>query len=259
MLEKTPKNALRIPFLRTVFPQAGFVFLYREPQQVLGSMIDGWRSGQFQTYPGLPDWHGPAWSFLLTAGWRQLAGRPLEEIVAAQWAATMQVLLDDLEALPAEQWTGIDHGRFLADPQAEVRRLCDWAGLQWDRTLDRTLPLSRYTLTAPDPQKWRRHQAGIDATRPVWEPLAQRAEAWRPWRAYAALHLGLLRNEAADGCTASPDASRRRRVSAGAPGNDAQGEATLSRPPDFGAGGRHRGERAVVPELITEVVHPLRG
>src|SRR5690606_5654537 len=118
-----------------------------------------------------------AWSFLLTPGWRQLAGRPLEEIVAAQWAATMQVLLDDLVALPAGHWIGIDHGRFLADPQAGVRRLCDWAGLQWDRTLDRTLPLSRYTLTAPDPQKWRRHQAGIEATRPVWEPLAQRAQA----------------------------------------------------------------------------------
>ncbi len=98
-----------------------------------------------------------------------------------------------------------------------------------------------------------------DALPPADNELAQRAEAWRPWRAYAALHLGLLRNEAADGCTASPDASRRRRVSAGAPGNDAQGEAKLSRPPDFGAGGRHRGERAVVPELITEVVHPLRG
>src|SRR5690606_4992869 len=104
MLEKTPKNALRIPFLDAVFPQARFVFLYREPHQVLGSMIDGWRSGQFQTYLALPGWNGPDWSFLLTPGWQALSGRPLEEIVAAQWAATMQVLLDDLEALPAGQW-----------------------------------------------------------------------------------------------------------------------------------------------------------
>ncbi|ADV26313.1 SecC motif-containing protein [Pseudoxanthomonas suwonensis 11-1] len=177
MLEKTPKNALRIPFLRTVFPQARFVFLYREPRQVLASMIDGWRSGQFQTYPRLPGWDGPAWSFLLTPGWRQLAGRPLEEVVAAQWAATMQVLLDDLAALPAGEWIGIEHGRFLADPQGEVRRICDWAGLAWDRTLGRELPLSRYTLTPPDPEKWRRHEPAIEATRALWEPQAARAGA----------------------------------------------------------------------------------
>src|SRR5690606_4051294 len=177
MLEKTPKNALRIPFLRTVFPQARFVFLYREPRQVLASMIDGWRSGQFQTYPRLPGWDGPAWSVLLTPGWRQLAGRPLEEIVAAQWAATMQVLLDDLAALPAGEWIGIEHGRFLADPQGEVRRICDWAGLAWDRTLGRELPLSRYTLTPPDPEKWRRHEPAIEATRALWEPQAARAGA----------------------------------------------------------------------------------
>lgn len=177
MLEKTPKNALRIPFLRTVFPQARFVFLYREPRQVLASMIDGWRSGQFQTYPRLPGWDGPAWSFLLTPGWRQLAGRPLEEIVAAQWAATMQVLFDDLAALPDGQWIGIEHGRFLADPQGEVRRICDWAGLAWDRTLGRELPLSRYTLTPPDPEKWRRHEPAIEATRALWEPQAARAGA----------------------------------------------------------------------------------
>ena len=30
LLEKTPRNALRIPFLRAVFPGATFLFLYRE-------------------------------------------------------------------------------------------------------------------------------------------------------------------------------------------------------------------------------------
>ncbi len=177
MLEKTPKNALRIPFLDAVFPQSRFVFLYRDPRQVLGSMIDGWRSGQFETYPALPGWRGPAWSFLLTPGWQALSGRPLEEVVAAQWSATLEVLLDDLEALPQAQWLGLRHDRFLADPQAEVRRLFDWAGLEWDRELGRQLPLSRYTLTAPDPAKWRRHEAAIEATRATWEPLAARAEA----------------------------------------------------------------------------------
>lgn len=177
MLEKTPKNALRIPFLRAVFPEARFIFLYRDPRQVLGSMLDGWNSGDFRMYPQLPDWDGPTWSFLLTPGWRKTSGRPLEEVVARQWEAATRTLLDDLEALPADAWTGVRHADVLADPQGQLQRLCDWAGLAWDRKLEGALPLSRYTLTAPDPGKWRRHEAGIEAQRPHWSATAARAEA----------------------------------------------------------------------------------
>ncbi|MFM8351941.1 MAG: sulfotransferase family protein, partial [Actinomycetales bacterium] len=33
MLEKTPKNALRVPFLAAAFPDARFVYLYRDPRE----------------------------------------------------------------------------------------------------------------------------------------------------------------------------------------------------------------------------------
>src|SRR3546814_9485560 len=84
--------------------------------------------------------------------------KPLEDIVAAQWARTSQVLLDDLDALPADRWTGLDYDRFLADPPGEIVRLCQWAGFAWDRELGDTLPLSRYTLTAPGAGDRKRHR-----------------------------------------------------------------------------------------------------
>lgn len=157
MLEKTPKNALRIPFLSAVFPDARFIYLHRDPRQVLGSMIDGWQSGRFVMYPNLPEWQGLPWSFLLTPNWRELSGQALGEVVAQQWDSATRILLDDFEALPAERRIAIDHGSFLADPQAGIERLCAWAGYGWDRALGRQLPYSRYTTTAPDPEKWRRH------------------------------------------------------------------------------------------------------
>ncbi|MEW6019080.1 MAG: 3-methyladenine DNA glycosylase 2, partial [Pseudomonadota bacterium] len=43
--------------------------------------------------------------------------------------------------------------------------------------------------------------AGPDGARPSAEAMARRAEAWRPWRAYAALHLWN-----ADAATAGPSA-----------------------------------------------------
>lgn len=162
LLEKTPKNALRIPFLREAFPGARFIYLHRDPRQVLGSMIDGWSSGHFVMYPNLPGWTGLPWSFLLTPDWRELVGQPLGEIVARQWETATRLMLDDLAALDPADWTGVDHDRFLADPQGTARRLADWAGWGWDRELGSQLPLSRYTLTTPDPGKWRRHAAQIE-------------------------------------------------------------------------------------------------
>lgn len=174
MLEKTPKNALRIPFLKAVFPDAKFIYLHRDPRQVWGSMIDGWESGRFRMYT-LPGWEGPTWSFLLTPGWQALSGKGLGDIVARQWETVTRVMLDDLEALPREDWAAVDYGRFLQDPQREAVRLSDFAGWSWDRELGAQLPLSRYTLSKPDPDKWRRHAADIEPRLLQWKATIDRA------------------------------------------------------------------------------------
>lgn len=176
MLEKTPKNALRIPLLAAAFPEAHFIYLFREPREVLASMMEAWASGHFRTYSNLPGWPGPPWSLLLTPGWRELKGRPLAEIVADQWAKTTAILLDDLEALGADRWTAVDYGRLTADPKGELARLLDAVSLGADeRVLKVDLPLSRYTVSPPDPDKWRRHEAELAPLLERLEPLAQRA------------------------------------------------------------------------------------
>jgi hypothetical protein len=169
MLEKTPKNALRVPLLAAAFPEARFVYLYRDPRPTLSSMIEGWLSGGFRTYPNLPGWRGPDWSFVLTPGWRDLIGQPLPTIVAAQWAATTRILLDDLAALPRDRWLCLTYEDFLADPQAQALRLARELDFAWDRQLSRDLPLSRHTASKPDPDKWRLRAGEIEA---VWSILA---------------------------------------------------------------------------------------
>jgi hypothetical protein len=161
LLEKTPKNALRVPFLASVFPDALFVYLYRDPREVLASMLEAWESGRFRTYLGLPGWTGLPWSLLLIPGWRELIGRPLADVVAAQWRTTTRVLLDDLDALPPERRFAVRYDAIVGDPDGVIGGLCRSLGIGWDRRLGAKLPPARYTVSAPRPQKWQAREAEV--------------------------------------------------------------------------------------------------
>ena len=100
-----------------MFPDALFIYLYREPRENVSSAIDAWRSGKFVTYPDLPGWDGPPWSLLLIPGWRELNGKPVEEVAAAQWRAANEHILDDLGKLPRNRWLGVSYAELLADPR----------------------------------------------------------------------------------------------------------------------------------------------
>jgi uncharacterized protein (TIGR03032 family) len=176
MLEKTPKNALRIPFLAAAFPGARFIFLYREPRGNISSILDAWRSQKFVTYPELPDWpREEKWSMLLLEGWRALADKPLAGIAARQWLDANTQILNDLIDLPPDAWCAISYDEVCADPQRAAERVSEFAGWRWDVKLDAPLPHSRHTLTPPDPEKWRRNEAEIAPFLPDADAVARRA------------------------------------------------------------------------------------
>ena len=176
MLEKTPKNSLRVPFLAAAFPGARFIYLYREPLGNIGSILDAWESQKFITYPDLPDWErAEKWSLLLLEGWRKLADRPVAEIATRQWWDANNQILDDLTGLHPDEWCAVSYEELCRDPQGTAERLCAFADWRWDVTLDSPLPLSSHTLTPPSPEKWRRHEAVLAPIAPQLEPIVRRA------------------------------------------------------------------------------------
>lgn len=175
MIEKTPKNSLRIPFLAAAYPDAKFVYLWRDPRETISSMLDAWRSGRFVTYPELPEWTGDRWSLLLTPGWRDLIGKSLPEIVANQWVTATTVMLDDLEALDPDRWCVTSYSALLADPDAELARLCANLDLTWDTETGGELPISATTLEAPQPSKWERNAEEMKKVWEIVDPVAVRA------------------------------------------------------------------------------------
>jgi Sulfotransferase family/Aspartyl/Asparaginyl beta-hydroxylase len=181
-LEKTPKNSLRIPFFNQIFPDARFIFLWRDPRENLSSIIEAWRSGNWKTYNGLDGFEGP-WSLILPPGWRTLNRRPLEEIAAFQWETTNRIVLDDLSLLPAARWTAVSYAELVAAPEPVIERLSRFIGIDVDPALRvrlaAPLPPSRYTQTEPAADKWRMNAALIDRVLPTIADTWQRLKALR--------------------------------------------------------------------------------
>ncbi len=184
LLEKTPKNALRVPFFNAIFPDARFIFLWRDPRESLASIIEAWASGNWTTYAQLPEWDGP-WSLLLPPGWRSLRGRPREEVAAYQWDCTNRIVLEDLGQLDPGRWTSLRYSGLVSQPRETIERLCDFAGIKFDAALAQRasvpLPLSRYTHTPPSEEKWRAHEDAILRVLPQLEGTWQRLQALTAW------------------------------------------------------------------------------
>ena len=176
-LEKTPKNALRIPFFHRLFPAARFIFLWRDPRENISSIIEAWRAGSWVTYPSLPGWDGP-WSLLLPPQWQLQRGRPLEEIAAWQWDSANRYVCDDLAALSRGSWTVVRYDELRDSPRTTLERLCAFLGMEVDdglaRRLSQPLPLSRHTHTPPAPDKWRKNAELVERVLPAVEGTWQR-------------------------------------------------------------------------------------
>jgi uncharacterized protein (TIGR03032 family) len=172
-LDGTPRNALRVPFLRAIAPDATFIYVYRPPELTIPSMIEAWEQGTAVTIPELPGWSGLPWSFPLVPGWRDLDGRDLAEIVVEQWMRTTQVLLDDLEKLEPGSWCLGDWERLLKEPKAEVERIGSFVGIDADE--DVTLPMRaiRDEIASSDSEDGGREDLRELLERT--EPLAERA------------------------------------------------------------------------------------
>ncbi|WP_299793742.1 sulfotransferase [uncultured Shewanella sp.] len=175
-LEKTPKNSLRVDFLNKVFPDALFIYLVREPKENISSVMQAWRSGRFRTYPMLPGWGGD-WSLLLPPKWRELKGKPLEDVAAFQWMQANESIMNSLSKLPDERWHLLSYRDLVDSPYETIASLTTFCQIPFDDALKRlcndALPHSRYTVSPPAANKWLHNYAAIKNIWPDLQPCIE--------------------------------------------------------------------------------------
>ena len=157
-VDKTPRNVLRLPYLEALFPDARYLFMYRDGRAVVSSLIMAWRRRKDPSYvlpfpfrvEGMPDSH---WHFLLPPGWRELDGHPVEDVCALQYVASTESVAAFHDRVAAARRVDLRYEDLVIDPSREMERVY--------RDLD--LPFgpkeaenARATIRGPaGPDKWR--------------------------------------------------------------------------------------------------------
>ena len=169
LLEKTPKNALRVSLLDAMFPDALFVYLYRNPRENISSMMDAWESGRFVTYDALPG-RTKSWSLLLPPGWQSHNESTLVETAAFQWTSANRAILSELQKLDSKRWMAVSYGQQTKDPAATLERICEFCDVSPAGVLEAiesgSTKFSRYTLTAPATNKWHKNALALSEVMP---------------------------------------------------------------------------------------------
>lgn len=169
LLEKTPKNSLRVSLLNAIFPDALFIFLYRNPRENISSLMDAWESGRFVTYKSLPG-REASWSLLLPPDWQQYNNASLEEITAFQWKSANMMIMQELKRLNRNRWIAVSYGQQIRQPVETIQRLCKFCDVSADGILKSVssghTKLSRYTLTPPARDKWHKNARALGKVLP---------------------------------------------------------------------------------------------
>ena len=165
LVDKTPRNALRVGFVNAVFPDARFVYLTRDGRENVNSLINAWRTPRYRTYelpephaiPGVdPRW----WKFVLYPGWRDDRAGPLEVVCARQWSVSNDHALSALGDIDRSRWIEVRYEDLVEDPVPEVGRIMSFLELDYEERVRAragaiaSTPIN--TVTPPERGKWRR-------------------------------------------------------------------------------------------------------
>lgn len=153
LVEKTCANSLRVHFVRSLFPQAKFLFIIRDGRDVVASARLRWnakldwrytfrkvmyvpksdlphyavsyaKNRLFRMFAGqgrLATW-GPRYSHIQ----EHLSELTLEQVCAHQWSESVRKADADLQQLPAEQFLTIKYEELTADPDTVMTRIASF-------------------------------------------------------------------------------------------------------------------------------------
>ncbi|WP_036484767.1 sulfotransferase [Myxosarcina sp. GI1] len=195
IVDKTPRNCLRIPFLHAVFPDAKVIMLIRDGRSVINST-----KKELNKPKGIPwieirnrlknvsfwEWYTliPRVSSRLKSmlgveldfwgarppGWSEWIDKySTQTLLAKQWAATMTIGIKEGRKLPSDRYIEVRYEDLINNPQEEFTKLINFLDIE------NPSPIIDFAKTTGDPNrinKWKKslNQNILDEIKEIMEP-----------------------------------------------------------------------------------------
>ena len=180
VMEKTPSNVMRIPYVRAIFPEARYLYLVREPLANLSSAELMWRlpihggklwrrlketpKTQLHHYTGryfvdharvrlLRKRHVSVWGVRYAGIYDDLNTMTAEQVIATQWVRASRRARQDLAVLPDDAVISMRYEDFVAEPCKSFAKVLAHCELEMTDTIEQALG---DTVDPGRQQKWRR-------------------------------------------------------------------------------------------------------
>jgi hypothetical protein len=180
IMEKTPSNLLRIPYVDAIFPEAKYLYMVREPLANLSSSELRWRTPihmkhtlerlretprtQLHYYLGrfvydnvsvriLKRKHVSVWGVRYPGVYADLETLTTEQVIARQWVQCCRQAGEDLARIDPERVLRVRYEDFVGDPIGHFQRIAAHFDIDVTPDIERAL---RETVDPDRQGKWRR-------------------------------------------------------------------------------------------------------
>lgn len=185
IVEKTPHNILRIPYVRAIFPEAHFLYIVRNPLSFVSSVELKWqqpatrkRIAKRLKFTPVTQLHHYVKRFL-SQQWNNrilkrkylsiwgprykgiqedLKTEDLMVVIARQWARSSAKAERDLALLEENGVLRLRYEDFVEDPVSDMERICAHCGLQMTDEMARIV---KETVKTDRKHKWQRFEPQV--------------------------------------------------------------------------------------------------
>lgn len=202
--DKTPRNSLRIPFIKAVFPDAKIIFIIRDGRSVIRSIDNSltpsksviWRE-VINRAKRIPVWEWHLYSYRIGSIFKRIVGQPLNywgaqppgwressnessyTRSAKQWVETLKIATSEGRKLPSENYLEVRYEDLVNHPHEEVNKIAGFLDLEEPELV------ASYALRTADPSrinKWKSFldQDVLDEVEQIMKPtMSQFGYTWR--------------------------------------------------------------------------------
>ena len=130
LVEKTPVNNFRLPFIRAIFPQARYICIFRNGLEVAHSIEKIASSGHWFGYDAYK-WKQIADTAAKLGLYPDLEDFPRNDFERGllEWRISNQYLLDFLNGMPNDQYINLTYSQFVEEPVEVISKVFTFLGL----------------------------------------------------------------------------------------------------------------------------------